>query len=168
MAKHTARPVIFPLSNPTSRSEATPQDLLNWTEGRALIGTGSPFEPVDFGGKKIHIAQTNNSYIFPGLALGIVASKARRVTDTMIKAAAQELVRHLPTQKDKEASLLPPLSEARELGRMIGQAVGRQAIRDGQAQVGDEDGLNRELQANIWEPAYVPYELHTIALRQGA
>src|SRR3984893_16825908 len=129
MAKHTARPVIFPLSNPTSRSEATAQDLMDWTEGRALIGTGSPFEPVNVGAKKVPITQTNNSYIFPGLALGILASKTKRVTDTMIKAAAEELVRHLHTQKDKQASLLPPLSEARELGRVIGQAVGRQAIR---------------------------------------
>ena len=76
----------------------------------------------------------------------------------MIKAAAEELVRHLPTQKDKQASLLPPLSEARRLGRVIGQAVGRQAIQDGQAQVADEDNLDRELLANIWEPVYVPYE----------
>jgi malate dehydrogenase (oxaloacetate-decarboxylating) len=167
MAKHATRPVIFPLSNPTSRSEATPQDLLNWTDGRALIGTGSPFEPVNFGGKTIHIAQTNNSYIFPGFALGIVASKAKRVTDTMIKAAAQELVRHLPTQKDKNASLLPEISEARELGRVIGQAVGKQAIKDGQAQVADEQVLNRELQANIWEPVYVPYERKQQTLRQG-
>ena len=158
MAKHAARPVIFPLSNPTSRSEATPKDLLNWTESRALVGTGSPFDPVNVGGKQIHIAQTNNSYIFPGLALGIIASKAKRVTDTMIKAAAQELVRHLPTQKDKNASLLPPISDARELGRLIGQAVGRQAIKDGQAQVADESALDRELQANFWEPVYVPYE----------
>ena len=110
MAKYTDRPVIFPLSNPTSRSEGTPQDLMDWTEGRALIGTGSPFEPVTVGGKKVPIAQINNSHIFPGLALGIVASKARRVTDTMIKAAAEELVRHLPTQKDKNAALLPTIS----------------------------------------------------------
>jgi malate dehydrogenase (oxaloacetate-decarboxylating) len=158
MAKHTPRPVIFPLSNPTSRSEATPQDLMKWTDGRALIGTGSPFEPVDIGGKKVHIAQTNNSYIFPGLALGIIASKARRVTDTMVKAAATELIRHLPTLKDKQASLLPPISEARELGRVIAQAVGRQAIKDGQAQVEGEEALNRELEANFWEPGYVPYE----------
>jgi malate dehydrogenase (oxaloacetate-decarboxylating) len=158
MAKYSARPVIFPLSNPTSRSEATAQDLMDWTEGRALIGTGSPFEPVNVGGKKVPITQTNNSYIFPGLALGIVASKARRVTDTMVKAAAEELVRQLPTQKDKQASLLPPLSQARQLGRLIGLAVGRQAIRDGQALVANEDALNRELQANIWEPVYVPYE----------
>jgi malate dehydrogenase (oxaloacetate-decarboxylating) len=158
MAKYSDRPVIFPLSNPTSRSEATAQDLMDWTEGRALIGTGSPFAPVNVGGKKIPITQTNNSYIFPGLALGIVASKARRVTDTMVKAAAEELVRNLPRQKDKLAGLLPPLSQARELGRLIGMAVGRQAIRDGQAQVASEDALKRELQANFWEPVYVPYE----------
>ena len=157
MAKHTPRPVIFPLSNPTSRSEATPQDLMAWTEGRALIGTGTAFAPVNVGGKTIHIAQTNNSYIFPGLALGIVASRAKRVTDSMVKAAAQELVRHLPTLKDKQASLLPPLSDARRLGQLIGLAVGIQAIKDGQAQVSDEDSLNRELQANVWEPAYEPY-----------
>jgi malate dehydrogenase (oxaloacetate-decarboxylating) len=157
MAKHVARPVIFPLSNPTSRSEAKAQDLMDWTEGRALVGTGSPFDPVNVGGKKVAVTQTNNSYIFPGLALGILASKAKRVTDTMVKAAAEELVRNLPTQKDKQASLLPPLSEARRLGRSIGQAVGRQAIRDGQAQVADEAELDRELEANIWEPVYVPY-----------
>ena len=159
MAKYSQRPVIFPLSNPTSRSEATAQDLMDWTEGRALIGTGSPFAPVNVGGKRIPITQTNNSYIFPGLALGILASRAKRVTDTMVKAAAQELIRHLPTQKDKQGGLLPPLAQARELGRMIGQAVGRQAMLDGQAQVANEEALERELQANIWEPVYVPYEL---------
>ena len=157
MAKHTIRPVIFPLSNPTSHSEATPQNLMDWTEGRALIGTGSPFEPVTVAGRKVHIAQTNNSYIFPGLALGIVASKGRRVTDAMVKAAAQELVRQLPTQTDRQASLLPPIGDARRLSRSIAQAVGRQAILDGQAQV-TGDALDREIEANMWEPVYVPYE----------
>jgi malate dehydrogenase (oxaloacetate-decarboxylating) len=136
---------------------------MNWTDGRALIGTGTAFEPVNVSGKKVRIAQTNNSYIFPGLALGIVASKAKRVTDAMVKAAAAELIRHLPTRKDKEASLLPPLSEARQVGRLIGRAVGRQAIKDGQAQVADEDALNRELEANIWEPVYLPYERKELA-----
>ena len=158
MAGHTARPIIFPLSNPTSRSEAVPQDVMDWTEGRALIGTGTAFDPVTIRGKKVRIAQTNNSYVFPGLALGIVASKARRVTDAMIKAAATELIRHLPTQKDNEASLLPPLSEARRLGFLIAQAVGRQAIQDGQAQVRGMAELKRSLRAEIWEPVYVPYE----------
>jgi malate dehydrogenase (oxaloacetate-decarboxylating) len=167
MAAHTPRPVIFPLSNPTSRSEATPQDLMDWTNGRALIGTGTAFPPVNVGGKAVHIAQTNNSYIFPGLALGIVASKAKRVTDTMVKVAAQELVRHLPTQKDASGSLLPPISEARRIGREIGLAVGKQALADGQAQVADEAALEREVAANIWEPVYEPYELKQQTLRQG-
>jgi len=158
MAKHTARPVIFPLSNPTSQSEAAPQDLMNWTEGRALIGTGSPFAPVKWNGKTIRIAQTNNSYIFPGLALGIIASRARFVTNAMVKAAAGELIGHLPTQTDKEGSLLPPISEARRLGRLIGEAVGKQAIRDGEAQIAGEEELLRELDTNVWEPVYEPYE----------
>jgi malate dehydrogenase (oxaloacetate-decarboxylating) len=158
MAKHANRPIIFPLSNPVSCSEATPQDLLDWTQGRALIGTGSPFPVPSFGGKNVPIDQTNNSYIFPGLALGIIASKARRVTDKMIMAAAKELARLVPTQTDKHASLLPSLSDSRRLSRLIAQAVGRQAIREGQAQVADEGSLERELQANIWEPVYVPYQ----------
>jgi malate dehydrogenase (oxaloacetate-decarboxylating) len=157
MAKHVERPVIFPLSNPTSRSEATPQNLMDWTEGRALVGTGSPFEPVNVGGRRVSVAQTNNSYIFPGLALGIVASRAKHVTDTMVKAAATELVRHLPTQKNKGGSLLPPLSEARALGRLIGEAVGRQAILDGEAQVTSVDELLQGIEGNIWEPVYEPY-----------
>jgi malate dehydrogenase (oxaloacetate-decarboxylating) len=168
MAKHTARPVIFPLSNPTSRSEATPENLMKWTDNRALIGTGTAFPPVNVGGKEIHIAQTNNSYIFPGLALGIISSKAKRVTLSMIKAAAQELVRHLPTQTDKQASLLPPLSQARQLAHFIGEAVGKQAIKDGQAQIADENAFKRELHANIWDPIYVPYRRQAETLLQKA
>jgi malate dehydrogenase (oxaloacetate-decarboxylating) len=158
MAKHADRPIIFPLSNPVSCCEANPQDLVDWTEGRALIGTGSPFPPVSFGGKNVLIDQTNNSYIFPGLALGIIASKARRVTDAMILAAAKELARLAPTQTDKRASLLPPLSDSRQLSRLIAMAVGRQALQDGQAQVADEASLEEQLEANIWEPVYVPYQ----------
>lgn len=158
MARHAPRPILFPLSNPTSCCEATPHDLVNWTQGRALIGTGSPFEPVAFNGQKVTIAQPNNSYIFPGLALGIVASKARHVTDTMIMAAAKELARLAPTRKDKNADLLPPLSDSRYLSRLIARAVGKRAIEDGEAQITDADMLERELDSEIWAPAYVPYE----------
>jgi malate dehydrogenase (oxaloacetate-decarboxylating) len=158
MAAHTDRPILLPLSNPVSCCEANPQDLLDWTEGRALIGTGSPFPKASYGGKEVAISQTNNSYIFPGLALGIIASKARRVTDTMILAAAKELASLVPTQTDKSGSLLPSLSDSRQLSRAIALAVGRQAIQDGQAQVGDEESLKQELEAEIWEPVYAPYE----------
>jgi malate dehydrogenase (oxaloacetate-decarboxylating) len=158
MAKYTARPIIFPLSNPTSRSEATAQDLMNWTAGRALIGTGSPFEPVTVGARKVSITQTNNSYVFPGLALGIIAARARRVTDRMIKAATEELVRNLPTLQDKQAMLLPPITDARRLAKLIARAVGKQAMQDGQTQIAGERELNEEIDAMIWEPVYVPYE----------
>ncbi|MFZ0519072.1 MAG: NAD-dependent malic enzyme [Acidobacteriaceae bacterium] len=168
MNRHTSRPIIFALSNPTSCCEATPHDLVNWTEGRALIGTGSPFESVTFEGKKVTIAQPNNSYIFPGLALGIIASKARHVTDTMIMAAAKELARLVPTHKDKNANLLPPLSDSRHLSRLIARAVGKRAIQDGEAQIADAEMLEHGLESNIWEPVYVPYELaRTTGQRQG-
>ena len=161
MAKHT-RPIIFPLSNPTSRSEATPQQLLDWTEGRALVGTGSPFEPVNIDGKLVRIDQTNNSYIFPGLALGIISARARHVSDAMIKAAARTLAELSPTKTDKMASLLPDLKTIRSVSKQIARAVSMQAMQDGLA--GITPGLSpREIDdaiaANIWEPVYRPYEL---------
>lgn len=158
MARHTKRPVIFPLSNPTSRTEACPQDLLNWTEGRALVATGSPFAPSTYRGQTIATAQTNNSYIFPGLALGILASEARHVTDMMVQAAAKELVENLPTRHNKQASLLPPLSEARNIARSIGEAVGLQAMRDGESSVTSKDELVHKIEALMWKPAYEAYE----------
>ena len=114
MARHTPRPVIFPLSNPTSQSEAAPADLLRWTDGRALVGTGSPFRPVEVNGKLVRIAQVNNSYIFPGLALGILVSRATRVTDGMIMAAAKALASLSPARIDQNAPLLPPIADSRK------------------------------------------------------
>lgn len=158
MAAHTERPILFPLSNPTSRCEATPHNLIQWTEGRALIGTGSPFEPVRYAGQTIRIAQINNAFIFPGLALGIIASRARFVTDAMVKAAATELIHHLPNPQDPHGCLLPPISEARNLSRHIAAAVGRQALLEGLAQIPDEESLIAEIDANFWQPAYEPYD----------
>jgi malate dehydrogenase (oxaloacetate-decarboxylating) len=158
MAKHTPRPIIFPLSNPTSSSEATPQQLLDWTEGRALVGTGSPFKPVNVEGKLVHIDQTNNSYIFPGLALGIISSRARHVSDTMIKAAARTLAELSPTKRDKAGSLLPDLKTIRSVSKQIAWAVSNQAIQDGLAGINPRE-IEDALTANIWEPVYRPYEL---------
>ena len=158
MAKHTPQPIIFPLSNPTSRCEATPQQLLDWTEGRALIGAGSPFEPVNVGGKLVRIDQTNNSYIFPGLALGIISSRARHVSDTMIKTAARTLAELSPTKRDKAASLLPDLKTIRSVSKQIARAVSNQAIQDGLAGISPRE-IEDALTANIWEPVYRPYEL---------
>jgi len=157
MAKNAERPIIFPLSNPTSKSEATPEDLLKWTDGKALIGTGSPFAPVKVGDREICIDQTNNSYIFPGLALGIVASRARRVSDAMIMTAAKTLAGLSPVEKDRNASLLPPLADSRRLSRVIAAAVARQAIADGLSVV-KESHVDRVVEENVWEPRYVRYE----------
>jgi malate dehydrogenase (oxaloacetate-decarboxylating) len=157
MAKHTERPVIFPLSNPTSRCEATPQQLVNWTGGRALIGTGSPFGPCQYDGREIHIDQTNNSYIFPGLALGTISAKARHISDAMIKTAAMALAELAPTKQSKNANLLPPLASIRSVSLAIAKAVGNQAIQEGFATV-DEAQFEQELAANVWEPVYEAYE----------
>jgi malate dehydrogenase (oxaloacetate-decarboxylating) len=151
-----AQPVILPLSNPTSRCEASPGDLIRWTDGQAIVGTGSPFPPVEFGGRTLKIAQTNNSYIFPGMALGIVSARARRVSDGMIMAAAKALAALSPTRKDPQAALLPPLDSLREVSMSVAVAVGRQAGREGLAAVTDEAFLE-DLAANVWEPVYLPY-----------
>jgi len=156
LAANAARPIVFPLSNPTSKCEATPEDILHWTEGRALIGTGSPFPSVHYGGHEICIDQTNNSYVFPGLALGIVASRARRVSDAMIMTAAQTLATLSPVETDRRANLLPPLAQSRRLSRIIATAVARQAIAEGLSDLNEFD-IDDAVDANIWEPKYLPY-----------
>jgi malate dehydrogenase (oxaloacetate-decarboxylating) len=158
MASNTQRPVIFPLSNPTSKSEAVPADLARWTDGRALIGTGSPFAPVELGSKMIPVSQVNNSYIFPGLALGILVSRAQRVTDSMIMAAAEALALLSPARHDKDAPLLPPIADARGISLRVAEAVGRQAIADGVVDVEDAESLEARLHAYVWEPVYARYE----------
>lgn len=157
MAKQVKRPIIFPLSNPVSRSEATPQQVVDWTEGQALIGTGSPFPAAGYQGRAVPFAQTNNSYIFPGLALGILSSRARHVSDGMIKASALMLADLCPTHKDKNGLLLPPLADIRAVSKSVAAAVGKQAIKEGLAQV-DAAGLEKEIAANFWEPVYETYE----------
>jgi malate dehydrogenase (oxaloacetate-decarboxylating) len=157
MAAAVERPVIFPLSNPTSRSEATPADLLKWTEGRALIGTGSPFAAVNWNGRELPIDQTNNSYIFPGMGLGILSVNARRVTDTMFMAAAKCLAELSPARRSKSGRLLPPVSELRSVSFAMAQAVALQAINDGVAGPLDEQTLESGIRANVWEPVYLPY-----------
>jgi malate dehydrogenase (oxaloacetate-decarboxylating) len=151
------RPVILPLSNPTSRCEATPADLVRWTEGRAIVGTGSPFAPVDFNGEQVRIAQTNNSYIFPGMAMGIISSRAKRVSEGMIMAAAKALASMSPTRKDPNGALLPPLETLRTVSLGVAVAVGRQATLEGLAAVKGEAFIEA-LRRNVWEPVYLPYK----------
>jgi len=152
----SVRPVILPLSNPTSRCEATPADVIRWTEGRAIVGTGSPFGPVEFEGQAVKVAQTNNSYIFPGMALGIVSSRARQVSEGMMMAAAMALAELSPTRRDANGALLPPLETLRAVSLSVALATGRQAESEGLAQV-KGDAFVEAVRANVWEPVYLPY-----------
>ncbi len=124
-----------------------------------MIGTGSPFAPVEVDGRTLRISQTNNSYIFPGLALGILVSRARRVTDGMIMAAAKTLARLSPAVQDANAPLLPPIGDSRKVGLAVAEAVGMAAIREGVAEISAGASLPDELRAYVWEPVYRPYEL---------
>ena len=154
MARKVERPIIFPLSNPTSKSEANAEDLIQWTEGRALVATGSPFTPVSYGGRKIPIAQCNNVYIFPAMGLGVVASRASRVTEAMMLAAARALGANSPALKDSSASLLPPLGEIRRVAAEIAFAVGIEAQKDGVAPSLSEDELRQRIAETQWTPTY--------------
>ncbi|HKU25688.1 MAG TPA: malic enzyme-like NAD(P)-binding protein, partial [Candidatus Sulfotelmatobacter sp.] len=157
MAAGVERPIIFPLSNPTSRSEASADDLIAWTEGRALIGTGSPFRSVKWQGRQMAIDQTNNSYIFPGMGLGILAVSARRVTDAMFAAAARCLADLSPSRVNKSGRLLPAVSEIRSVAFEVAKAVAGQAIADGLAMPVDEPGLESRIRDHMWNPDYLPY-----------
>jgi malate dehydrogenase (oxaloacetate-decarboxylating) len=154
MARKVQRPIIFPLSNPTSRSEARAEDLIRWTDGRALVATGSPFAPVSYGGRTIPIAQSNNVYIFPAVGLGVVASRARRVTDSMILAAARALGEKSPALRDASASLLPALTDLRQVAVHIATAVGLEAQKAGVAPKTTEEELRQRVVATQWTPVY--------------
>jgi malate dehydrogenase (oxaloacetate-decarboxylating) len=157
MAAKVERPIIFPLSNPTAKSEAVPKDLLQWTEGRALIAAGSPFPPVDFGGRTVRIAQCNNVYIFPALGLAVAASGARRVTDGMILAAARKLADRSPARDDPSAPLLPLVRDLRTLAVEIALSVGLEAQRTGHAPLTTPEELRTRILATQWIPAYPTY-----------
>ncbi len=154
MARHTPRPVILPLSNPTSHSEAQPQDLLEWTEGCAIVATGSSFAEVRFRGGPIAIAQCNNSYVFPAIGLGVLAARAGRVTDGMLMAAAEALAEASPAIGNPQEPLLPPVRNIRVVTRAIARAVALRAHSDGVADRVSPEALEVELTANSWIPAY--------------
>jgi malate dehydrogenase (oxaloacetate-decarboxylating) len=156
MAAHVERPVIMPLSNPTSHSEARPADLIAWTQGRALIATGSPFEPVEYRGVSYQIAQANNALIFPGLGLGVTVCRARRVSDPMLAAAAQALA-DLSETSTPGAPVLPPVTSLRAVSAAVAAAVARAAQDEGLAGVPLDDPAAQVRRA-MWEPAYPAIE----------
>jgi malate dehydrogenase (oxaloacetate-decarboxylating) len=153
MGRHTKRPIVFPLSNPTSKSEATPQELLEWTEGRAIVATGSPFQPVQYKGETFTLSQCNNVFIFPGVGLGALASEATQVTEGMFLAAAEELAERSPATRSASHSLFPPIEEVRELSRHIALAVGKRAIHEGVSTLASSE-LKKRIEGRMWEPRY--------------
>jgi malate dehydrogenase (oxaloacetate-decarboxylating) len=154
MTRKTHRPIILPLSNPTEKSEARPEDLICWSDGRALVATGSPFAPVRHEGQSIAIAQCNNIYIFPAVGLGAVASRAIRITDGMMQVAARTLAEHSPALADPRAPLLPPISDVRRSSLAIAIAVGAEAQRNGVAPATSEEELVRRVHETQWTPQY--------------
>jgi malate dehydrogenase (oxaloacetate-decarboxylating) len=156
MASKVERPIIMPLSNPTSKAEALPGDLIRWTGGRALVATGSPFEPVVYEGRTFRIAQANNALIFPGLGLGVTVAKARRISDPMLEAAA-DAVAELPDARTLGAALLPPVENLRMVSAAVGIAVALAADKEGLAQAELNSPVQQIHQA-MWRPAYPQIE----------
>ncbi|GGI92053.1 NAD-dependent malic enzyme [Legionella impletisoli] len=157
MANYCERPIIFPLSNPTSRIEVSPHDVLHWTDGKALVATGSPFDAVEINGQTIDIAQCNNSYIFPGVGLGVVAGKAKRVTDKMMMAAAMALSELAPATKTGQGRLLPELHTIRSVSRHIAKAVILEAMNEGHAKKQTDSEIDEAIDEAMWEPKYQSY-----------
>lgn len=157
MYANCGKPIVLPLSNPTSRVEADPADVINWTEGNAIVATGSPFEAVEYHGKIHSIAQCNNSYIFPGIGLGVVAAKSRRVTEQMFMAASEALASCSPLVTGEGPDLLPALGEIRKVSKIISVAVAKQAMKDGVAAHISDQKLDSRIQANFWMPEYRDY-----------
>lgn len=162
MARYVERPVIFPLSNPTSKSEATPGDLISWTGGRALVATGSPFPAVEFEGRTIRTGQCNNSFIFPGVGLGVISAGARRVTNEMFVAAARVLAEFSPALGDQNAPLYPRLENVREVSRRVAVAVGLEAQRAGLAEETTLEELENRVERKMWTAHYVPFKRRSL------
>ncbi|EXJ85345.1 malate dehydrogenase (oxaloacetate-decarboxylating) [Capronia coronata CBS 617.96] len=162
MAQHVERPIIFPLSNPTRLHEAKPEDLIKWTDGCALVATGSPFPPVEHNGEKIAIAECNNSVCFPGIGLGGVLSRTKLVTDKMLVAAVTALAKEAPALQDPSKALVPDVEDARRISMKIAMAVIRSAVEEGHAQETDipvesDDDLEEWVKVQMWDPEYRSY-----------
>ncbi|HBM15018.1 MAG TPA: NAD-dependent malic enzyme [Lentisphaeria bacterium] len=159
MCKHCSMPIIMPLSNPDTKAEAKPNDLISWTEGKALIATGTPFKAVDYKGRKYVPSQCNNAFIFPGIGLGAVISKASKITDNMFFAASiavRDYAENCESCKENN-QLLPPISEVREINWKVTIAVIKQAIADGVAGIDSNTDIEKKIAQVIWEPKYIPY-----------
>lgn len=158
MKKGCDTPIIFPLSNPSRQVEATPEQVINWTQGDVIIATGSPFKPVEYQGKLYPVAQCNNSYIFPGIGLGVIASKARLITDEMLREASKTLAAASPRANTGSGGLLPAFTELAELSKKIAFNVAKVAMQQGLALELDDELLRQKIDDNFWLPQYRQYK----------
>jgi malic enzyme len=158
MGAHARIPVVMPLSNPTSKTEAQPEDIIEWTRGRALVATGSPFDPVVRGERTHVIGQANNAFVFPGIGLGAVVAEAREVSDEMFLVAAQALAREVTEDRLEVGALYPNQSELRAVSREVAIAVAKCARDGGIGRHFREEEIPHAIDAMVWHPDYVPYE----------
>ena len=158
MKKNCALPIIMPLSNPIKQIEARPEKIIEWTDGEVIIATGSPFKPIEYKGKTYPVAQCNNSYIFPGIGLGVLACKARRISDEMLRVASETLAAASPLANTGEGGILPPLTQLSELSKEIAFAVAKIAMAQGHALEMDDERLLRKINSNFWKPEYRLYK----------
>jgi len=157
MAAHAERPVVFPLSNPTARTEAVPADIMAWTGGRALVATGSPFEPVTFDGTTHAIGQANNVFIFPGVGLGAIVAEAHEITDEMFLLAARTLAEMVSAERLAVGALYPAVSELREVSRQIAEKVVCQSRDCGVGRLYRDEEVLDAVDSAMWYPDYLPY-----------
>jgi len=164
VAANTERPIVFPLSNPTDSAEATPADILRWTEGQAIVATGSPFDPVELAGKAHPIGQGNNAFIFPGLGFGAILAEASKITEGMVAAAAEALHHYTEERYLGQGLIYPPMNDLQAVSKRVGAAVIRQALADGvarheglEAVAADDATLAAHIEERFWVPAYEPF-----------
>jgi malate dehydrogenase (oxaloacetate-decarboxylating) len=157
MQTHCDTPIIFPLSNPSKQVEASPEDVIKWTKGNVVIATGSPFKPVEYNGKIFDIAQCNNSYIFPGIGLGVVAAKISRITDEMLQVASETLANASPLANNGSGSLLPPLTDIAQLSKDIAFAIAKVAFKEKLALKMSDEKLTSKIEDSFWKAQYRDY-----------
>ncbi|MAD90746.1 MAG: NAD-dependent malic enzyme, partial [Pseudoalteromonas sp.] len=152
------QPIIFPLSNPSRQVEAHPKDVIEWTNGQAIVATGSPFGEVEYNGEKFIIPQCNNSYIFPGIGLGVISAKAKRITDAMLMVSSEMLAEASPRANTGKGSLLPALVEIEPLSKKIAFAVAKKAMEEGVALEMSDEAILKAIDKNYWYPEYRNYK----------
>ena len=164
MAENTERPIIFPLSNPTSNCEAIPQDLIHWTDGKAIVATGSPFADVEYEGQRYSVGQGNNAFVFPGIGFAAILGRCTRLSDAMIIESAFALAEYTDRHYHALGRIFPPINDLQEVSMQVATAVLAVALKDGSSTRKDLDGdntgaLNDYIRSRVWQPVYLPYVL---------